>query len=142
MWRIAKFIAVVVLCVASVSTLKSWAKEQASRVDEDSKSIVVEIDYGDVRSSRTVEVPRVEGRTVLEILQTVAAVETHPVGKNVFVVSIDGVEGKRGEMAWYYLADGESADKLAYSEVPDDNVAQIKWVYKKDVCSVKVDGKI
>jgi len=138
MVRIVKLIVVVVLCIASITALESRADNQTSHMNDDSKSIVVEIDYGDLRPSRTVEASWVKDRTILEVLQTVATVETHPVGQYVFVVSIDGVKSKRGEMAWYYTVDGESADKLAYSNVLD-GMEHIRWVYKKDVCSGKVD---
>ena len=138
MGRIVKLIVVAALCILPVTTLELWADNQTSHVNDDSKNIVVEINYGDVRLSRTVEVSWVKGKSVLEVLQTVATVETHPVGQYVFVVSIDGVKGKRGETAWYYTVDGESADKLAYSNVLDDAKC-VKWVYKKDVCSGKVE---
>jgi hypothetical protein len=142
MSRIARLIALVILCISSAVALVSWADEQSSCVGAASKNIVVEIDYGEVRPFRTVEVPRIKGRTALEVLQLAAEVKTHPVGQYVFVISIDGVEGKRGEMAWYYTVDGKSADKLAYSNIVGDNVGHIRWVYKKDVCSRKVDGRI
>ncbi len=142
MGRVARLIVAVILCISSMTILESWADNQISHVNNGSKNIVVEIDYGGVRPSRTVEVPWVKGRTVLEVLQTVARVETHPVGQYVFVVSVDGVEGKRGEMAWYYTVNGKSADKLAYSNVLNNNVDHIRWAYKKDVCSKKVDGGI
>lgn len=140
MGRIARLIAVVVLCISSAAILESWADSQSSYANDDSKNIVVEIDYGNIRPSRTVEVPWVKDRTILEVLQAVATVETHPVGQYVFVISIDGVEGKRGEMAWYYAMDGKLADKLAYSNALDNNVEHIKWIYKEDTCSKKVDG--
>lgn len=140
MGRIGRFIVAVVLCFSSATILESWAANQISHVNNENKKIIVEIDYGDIRPTRTVEVPRIKGRTALEILQVVAEVKTHPVGQYVFVVSIDGVEGKRGETAWYYTVDGKSADELAYSNVLND-AERIRWVYKKDVCSWKVDGK-
>ncbi len=139
MSRIVRLIVVVALCISAMTILESWADDQTSYVDENSKSIIVEINYGDLRPSRTVEAPWIKDRTVLEVLQTVATVETHPVGRYVMVTSIDGVEGKRGEMAWYYTVDGESPGKVAYSEVAND-AEHIKWVYKKDVCSWKVDS--
>lgn len=142
MSRIDRLIVAVILCVSSMTIVESWADREVSHVNDDSKNIVVEIDYGGVRPSRTVEVSWLKGRTVLEVLQTVAEVKTHPVGQYVFVVSIDGVEGKRGQMAWYYTVNGKSADKLAYLNVIDDNASHVKWMYKKDVCSGKVDGGI
>lgn len=133
MGKITKFIAVFFLCVFSTVALAG----QQSAAGE---NITVEIDYGNIRPSRTVVVPWAKDRTILEVLQTIAEVKTHPVDKYVFVVSIDGVEGKRGEMAWYYTINGKSADKLAYSNVLNNSVNHIKWVYKKDICSKKVDG--
>lgn len=104
------------------------------------KKITVEIDYGSpVRPVRVVEVPLVKGETVLELLEHVAAVETHPAGQYVFVTSIDGVEGKRGETAWYYKIDGQSSKELAYSKTLNEE-KNIKWTYQKDHCSWKVDG--
>ncbi len=138
MSRIAKLVAVVVSCISSVTILESYADNQASYVNDDTKSIIVEIDYGNIRPSRIVEALWIKGKTALEVLQTVAKVETHPVGQHVFVVSIDEVEGKRGETAWYYTVDGKAADKLAYSNVLND-VHHMRWTYKKDVCSAKVD---
>ena len=138
MGRIVRFVAVVILCISSVAIFESYADNQTSCIDDNRKNIVVEIDYGDIRPSRVVEAPGVKGRTALEVLQTVATVETHPVGRYVFVVSIDGVKGKRGETAWYYTVDDKSADKLAYSNVLDDT-ERMRWMYKKDVCSGKVD---
>ncbi len=142
MGKITRFVAVIFLCILSVITLKSQAEEQASSLNLKNKNIMVEINYGNVRPSRTVEVPQAEGRTALELLQTVATVETHPVNQYVFVTAIDGVKGKRGDMAWYYTVDGKSAEKIAYSNVLENNVDQISWLYKKDVCSKKVDEGI
>lgn len=141
MGRITRFFVAVILCVSSMTILESYAGNQTSYVNEENKKIIMEIDYGGYRPSRTVEIPWAKDRTVLEVLQTVAKVETHPVGQYVFVVSIDDVEGKRGEMAWYYTVNGASADKLAYSNILD-GPCRIRWVYKKDVCSKKVDGGI
>lgn len=132
-------IAAVVFCISSAFTLEALAKNQS--LDVNNKNIAVVIDYGNAQAPRTVEVPLVKGKTVLELLQTIADVKTHPVDQYVFVTSIDGVEGKRGEMAWYYTVDDESPGKLAYSKVIDGTERVIKWAYKKDVCSWKVDGK-
>lgn len=141
MYRIAVVIAAVILAFSSSGALGLCEDNQILHLNGGSKNVIVEIDYGGLRPSRTVEVPWVKDRTALEVLQTVAKVETHPVGQYVFVISIDDVEGKRGEMAWYYTVNGKSADKLAYSNTVND-ACQIRWVYKKDVCSKKVDGEI
>lgn len=127
--KMSRFVAAVVLCLSLL----------AIQANGEDKKITVEIDYGSVRPSRTVEAALAKDRTALEVLQAVATVETHPVNQYVFVTAIDKVEGKRGEMAWYYEVDGKSADKLAYSNVINDAKC-IKWTYKKDVCSCKVDG--
>ncbi len=140
MGRIGRFIAVAVFCISLVVTLEARAEKQGILVNENNKKIVVEFDYGNVRPFRIAEVSSVKGKTVLEVLQTVATVETHPVGQYVFVTSIDGVKGKRGEMAWYYTVDDKTPAELAYSKVLD-GTERVKWAYKKDVCSWKVDGK-
>jgi hypothetical protein len=105
------------------------------------KKINVVIEYGNGQPARTVAAIVAPGQTVLGVLQTVATVETHPVDRYVFVTAIDGVQGKRGEMAWYYTIDGNKADKLAAANVLADNTEQIKWSYQKDVCSCTVDKK-
>lgn len=133
MKKIIRLIALFVLCILPVNTMLLHAEEY--------ENVVVEIDYGKIRPARTVDVRCAKDKTVLEVLQAAATVETHPVRQYVFVASIDGVRGKRGEMAWYYAMDGKSADKLAYSNVVG-NAKHIKWAYKKDVCSCKVDGEV
>ncbi|MEK7308710.1 MAG: DUF4430 domain-containing protein [Nitrospirota bacterium] len=140
MRRKVGIIALVVFCIISVATLSLRAENQSSG-SENAKKIVLEIDYGGIQPSRIVEVPLVKGKTVLEVLQTVATVETHPIGQYVFVTSIDGVAGKRGEMAWYYTIDDKSPKELAYSKVLEGK-EHVKWTYKKDVCSWRVDGKL
>ena len=123
-------VVVAAMCILSVVISASYAISKYN--------IVVEIDYGGVRPSRTVEVPRVQDRTALEVLESVAKVKTDTVAGYVFVVSIDGVEGKRGDKAWYYMVDGKEADKLASSNLLND-ADLMKWEYKKDTCSEKVD---
>ncbi|KFZ44369.1 hypothetical protein DS62_11710 [Smithella sp. SC_K08D17] len=141
MRRKVRIIAAVIFCILSVVAFLAQAENQRASVNEGGKKIIVEIDYGNNRPSRTVEIPLVKGKTFLDVLQTVATVETHPVGQYVFVTSIDGVAGKRGEMAWYYTIDGKSPGELAYSKVVD-GAQRMKWIYKKDVCSWKVDSKL
>lgn len=106
------------------------------------KKVKVVIEYGNGRPSRSVEAAVTPGETVLGVLQTVASVETHPVDRYVFVTGIDGVQGKRGEMAWYYTIDGRSPEQLAVAKVVDEQVGQITWTYRQDVCSCTVDTKV
>lgn len=103
------------------------------------REIAVEIDYGNRQPSRRVEATLEQGQTVLDLLQKVATVETHPVSQYVFVTAIDGVRGQRGQMAWYYTVDDSSAEKLAAVNVLDPDVRQIKWTYRQDICSRTVD---
>ncbi len=138
--RIAGIILVAVLCVLLVAVSELRAQKPAQYVKDVGEKIIVEVNYGDLRASRIVEVFRVKDRTALEVLQTVARVETNPVGQYVIVTAIDGVEGKRGELAWYYSVDGKPAGESAYSNVIND-VSRMSWAYKKDLCSLKVDGK-
>jgi hypothetical protein len=98
----------------------------------------VGIDYGDVQETREAETQWTNGVTALEALKSVAQVETHQVNDYIFVTSIDGVKGKRGDKAWYYEINGKRADKLAFRRVLDKDDST-KWTYKQDVCSPKVD---
>lgn len=102
--------------------------------------VSMEIDYAGRLPSRNAEIVLPKGTTVLSTLQAAAEVKTCPIGGYVFVVSIDGVEGARGENAWYYTIDGKNPGELAYSKIIE-GPAQIKWSYQKDVCSWKVDNK-
>ena len=108
---------------------------------ETSSSVVtVELNYGADKEIKKVDVPWEKGMTALEALTHAAKVSTHPVGNYVFVVSIDGVEGKRGVMAWYYTINGEHTGELAITkEVKKGDT--ITWIYTKDVCSATVDQK-
>ena len=134
-----KIILLTLICIFIATPLIATPDATSTnQSNEDSKKIVVEIDYGNVRQSRTIEMDPVKGMTALELLQNVARVETHPVGEHVIVVSIDGVKGKRGDMGWYYTVNGKSADKLAYHYTVD-GADHVQWNYKKDVCSITVD---
>lgn len=140
MKRTVWFVVTVVLFVLSLGVLEEYVVNQVQPFKAQTKKMVIEIDYGSIRPSRIIEVPLVKASTVLELLQAVAEVKTHPVGRYVMVVSIDGIEGKRGQMAWYYTVDGKSPGKVANSNVLN-GAHHIKWEYKKDVCSSKVDKK-
>ncbi|MCG2711148.1 MAG: DUF4430 domain-containing protein [Candidatus Omnitrophica bacterium] len=139
MRKIIAISAIAVLCVV-LFTMHSQAAKQVSISNAQEKNILVEIDYGNIFPSRKIEVPFIKDRTILEVLQTVAKVETHPVGEYVIVTAIDGVEGKRGQMAWYYKVDGKSPDKIAYANVVND-ARYISWMYQEDVCSGKIDSE-
>ncbi|MFC1467516.1 DUF4430 domain-containing protein [Verrucomicrobiota bacterium] len=102
--------------------------------------IALKIDYGTQQPARSVQVPFKAGQTALEILQRAATVETHPVGKYVFVSGIDDVKGKRGDMAWYYRINGQPAKKLAFFNIIN-KPCHITWIYTKDRCSATVDGR-
>ena len=103
-----------------------------------SDKMKVGIDYGGTHETREAETQWTEGVTALEVLQSVAQVEIHQVKDYIFVTSIDGVKGKRGDKGWYYEINGKRADKLAFRRVLN-NGDSTKWIYKKDVCSPKVD---
>jgi hypothetical protein len=103
-------------------------------------TVTIELNYGADKEIRKIEVPWEKGMTVLEALEHAANVSTHPVGNYVFVVSIDGVEGKRGVMAWYYKVNGEHPKELAITNKVKAGDT-ITWLYTKDVCSATVDGK-
>jgi hypothetical protein len=103
------------------------------------KFVTVEINYGDQKTAETIQVECLEPMTALEALQHAADVKTHPVAQYVFVVSINGIEGIRGNMAWYYTVNGKKP-KLAISQLVKAGDT-ISWRYVKDVCSATVDCK-
>ena len=133
-----KFALAVIFLAVGVSAFRSEAASQMPWAVRTGKNIAVEINYGEARPARTVEAVWSKGDTVLDILQSMAKVETEPVAGHLFVVSIDEVEGKRGERAWYYTLDGQKAKKLASLQSPA-GIKQITWSYQQDVCSPTVD---
>lgn len=102
------------------------------------KNIVVEIDYGGKHPSRAVETEWYPGITALEALQSIADIETKQLDKFALVTSIDGIEGQRGGMAWYYDVNGERADNFADRYVLREG-DHMRWSYTQDVCSPGVD---
>lgn len=121
------------------AVINGWATQSCKPCSSKSATTVsVNINYGETKASRTIELPLQSGETALEILQRAATVETHPVGKHVFVTAIDGVKGERGVTAWYYKVNGESPKKLAISNVINGSCT-IEWLYQKDRCSATVD---
>lgn len=141
MERTAMVIPFLFVCFLSRVAVNAQAENLDIPRETVTKETVVKIDYGGMKPSRTVRIPTEKGKTVLQMLQTVARVETQPVASYVFVTAIDGVEGKRGEMAWYYTIDDKSPEELAFTRVLDGTEDAVQWVYKKDVCSWTVDGK-
>lgn len=135
-----KVLLVAVFLAMTIVAFRSEAASQMPLAVRGGKNIAVEIDYGKVRPTRTVETVSSRGESVLDILQSVAKVETEPVAGHIFVVSIDEVEGKRGERAWYYTLDGQKAKKLAHLQSPA-GIQRIVWSYQEDVCSPTVDPK-
>lgn len=99
--------------------------------------LTIKIDYGS-NNQRTISTVWEEDLTALEALQHVVVVKTHPVGKYVFVTTIDSVESIRGKNAWYYTINGESVKKLAINKIvsPGDTIS---WIHKKDICSGEID---
>ncbi len=133
-----KFVLAMVLGVLSLAVWMPNAHSTITQGNKDGKNIVVEIDYGSVRPMRQAQIPCVEGNTALDVLQKAAKVKTHSVRQKIFVSAVDGVEGKRGEMAWYYAINGKPARMLACSNVLKAGDS-VRWTYKKDVCSGNVD---
>jgi len=101
--------------------------------------VTVEINYGEQKPAETIQVECSGEMTALEALQHAANVQTHPVNEFVFVVGINGVEGVRGEMAWYYTVNGEKPTLAIRQQVKAGDT--ISWRYVKDVCSCTVDKK-
>lgn len=102
------------------------------------KFITVEINYGEQKKTETIQVECPKQMTALEALQHAADVKTHPVNEYVFVTAINDVAGVRGDMAWYYMVNGEKPQLAITQIVKAGDV--ISWRYVKDVCSCTVDG--
>ena len=99
--------------------------------------LTVEINFGNnTKHSKTIDYK--EQLTALEALQYAAIVETHPVGKYVFVSSIDSVNSVPNENVWYYKINGKLAKKLAINTIVNAGDT-ITWIYVTDVCSHKPD---
>ena len=101
-----------------------------------SQNITVEIDYGGLQQSRKVEIAWKQGITALEALRSVTKIETKQAGEFILVNSIDGVEGKNGDKAWYYDINGKRATSFANKCILTEG-DYMKWEYTKDVCSPK-----
>ncbi len=101
-----------------------------------SQNVTVEIDYGGLQQSRKAEIAWKQGITALEALRSVTKIETRQNGDSVFVTSIDGVEGKNGDKAWYYDINGKRATSVANKCILNEG-DRMRWEYTKDVCSPK-----
>ncbi|MFY9151018.1 MAG: DUF4430 domain-containing protein [Prolixibacteraceae bacterium] len=122
-----------------IMLLVSFYGFSKSRKINAGNQVIVEISYGKDLKEKQVSIAWEENLTALEALQKVADVKTHPIKNYVFVIEIDDVLAKRGDMAWYYSINGTLPRKLAIQQpvLPGDT---IRWRYVKDVCSGKVDG--
>lgn len=124
------------LIFLTFSCLNSFSSNKGK--EEQSKQVIVEIDFGGKQDNQQIAVVWEKGITALEALQKAADVKTHPVGQHVFVTTIGQVEAKRGDMAWYYCINGQAPKKLAISQIIKAGDT-ISWRYVKDVCSGKVN---
>ncbi len=130
----------IILLVSIMVSVAGQAREnKVSSSSPSTKTVVVEVDFGNRKELKSVSLKWEPSLTALEALQKVAEVKTHPVGDYVFVTEIDQVESERGKMAWYYTINGKSPKQLAISQ-PVKAGDTIRWRYVKDVCSEKVDG--
>ena len=91
---------------------------------------------GGLKKSRKEEIVWKQCITALEALQSVAKIETKQAGEFIFVNSIDGVEGKKGDKAWYSDVNGKRATSFAYKCILNEG-DRMRWEYTKDVCSPK-----
>ena len=122
--------------ILGIFSLFMFSKCIMEKQDANNMLLTIKIDYGS--NQRTIDTVWEEDLTALEALQHVAVVKTHPVGKYVFVTTIDSIESLRGKNAWYYTINGESVKKLAINKIvsPGDTIS---WIYKTDICSGKID---
>jgi hypothetical protein len=98
------------------------------------------VDYGDSKEDFEKDITSQRQLTALEALQYASLVETRPVGKHIFVSSIDSIKSIRGVKAWYYKVNGASPGVLAINN-KICNGDTVLWIYKEDVCSHTVDNK-
>ncbi len=121
-------------CIIMLSAFNSCRNE----IKKNKGVARVQIDYGNKKlHTFTIPMPKT-GLTALEALQHVADISTRPVSNHVFVTSVNGVQGKRGEMGWYYEVNNKPADMLAIRKsLRAGDTA--RWIYKTDVCSRTVD---
>lgn len=99
-----------------------------------SQNVTVEIDYGGLQQNRKVEIKWKQGITALEVLQSVAKIETQIIDEHLLVTSIDGVEGQIGAKVWYYNINGKRATFFANKCILNED-DYMRWTYTKDVCS-------
>ncbi len=102
------------------------------------RHVTVEIDYGGLQQNRTAEIPWKQGITALEVLISVAQLETQQTGEFILVTSIDGIRAERGDIAWYYNINSKRAPSFANKCILNEG-DHVKWEYTKDVCSPDVD---
>jgi hypothetical protein len=113
--------------------LLSTASPAAETTAGTEKPITVTIDYGGQRPARSVTTRYLPGINAMQLLQQVAEVRTYRLGEHTFIRSIDGLEGKRGEMGWFYSIDGVSAKRVAGKRVLTD-AERMTWRYKVAAC--------
>ena len=114
------------LFLTSMLVLSIQAQEQ---------NVTVEVDFGGKQPNETFQVKWFEGMNVLTALQSCATVETYPVKEYIFVTTINGIKTEIGVLAWYYEVNDKSTGKLAF-RFPVKPGDKIRWIYKKDVCSI------
>lgn len=110
-----------------------------SKADNANINVTVKINYGKGKPTREINVSGKSGLTALSALQYTAKVETCPVGKYVFVTSIDNIKGEIGKMAWYYKINAINAKVLSIDNCLNDGDI-ITWYYTQDTDSYKVDN--
>lgn len=96
--------------------------------------VTLVLDYGTLRPKETHVLPWEEGLTVQLALQHCASVETHPVGKWIFIQSINGLHSQKNGKVWYYFVNTSRGDKMAYRYVLSDGDL-VEWRYLENVCS-------
>jgi len=96
-------------------------------------TITVEIDYAGHLPPKTVTAEYHAGQTALEVLKSVARVQTRTAGGYTFVTAVDGVVSEPGTMGWFYTLQGEKAKTMA-SRTPLRGEARMRWYYGVEAC--------
>lgn len=104
----------------------------------DNEKVTVVVEFNGSNHNINKEVTYTENMSALDALMYIATIQTHPVGKYVFVDAINNVFNVKNCNAWYFTVNNTPSQVLAISKTlePGDTV---KWIYKKDVCSKTIE---
>lgn len=108
--------------------------------NRNTEPVVVQVDYGNSKSTKEVALEWEDDLTALEALQKISEVETYPAANNIIVHSIDSVKGNKGSTAWYYFINEKPAKVFAMKTILAEGDTLL-WQFKTDTCTETVCTK-